>query len=166
VPAAVQVEQAARLFRRLDQNNDGLIGSDEMPDTLRDERAKWDKNSDGFIDPDEYAAYYQAQLKRVADGVASGDIPLRAAKLATPDPTTTPTPTPGTPPRPAAKLPPLPDWFKQLDTDGDGQVGLYEWKAAGRPVAEFLAMDRNGDGYLEPAEVQAYLAEQQAKAKK
>jgi EF hand len=166
VPASVQADQAARLFRRLDRDGDGLLNSDELPETLRDERAKWDKNSDGFIDPDEYAAYYQAQLKRVADGVASGDIPLKAKLPAAPGPSPTPTPTPGPAPKPAlpaGKLPPLPDWFKQLDTDGDGQIGLYEWKAAGRPLAEFLAMDRNGDGYLEPAEVQAYLAE---KAKK
>lgn len=169
VPASIQTEQSARLFRRLDQNNDGLLSNDEMPETLRDERAKWDKNGDGFIDPDEYAAYYQAQLKRVADQVASGEIQLKGAKLpATPAPSPTPTPSKGPAPKPgaaAAKLPPLPDWFKQLDTDGDGQIGLYEWKAAGRPVAEFLAMDRNGDGYLEPDEVRAYLAEQ-AKAKK
>jgi hypothetical protein len=47
----------------------------------------------------------------------------------------------------------LPSWFEQLDTDKDGQVGLYEWKKAGRNVDEFLAMDANKDGFLTAEEV-------------
>jgi hypothetical protein len=42
----------------------------------------------------------------------------------------------------------LPDWFAKLDTDGDGQVGLYEWKEAGRSLEEFRKLDRNGDGFI------------------
>ncbi len=42
----------------------------------------------------------------------------------------------------------LPDWFAKLDTDGDGQIGLYEWKAAGRSLEEFRRLDRNGDGFI------------------
>jgi len=54
----------------------------------------------------------------------------------------------------AGKLPKgLPSWFEKLDLDGDGQVALYEWKKAGRPVKEFLAMDQNGDGFLTVEEV-------------
>jgi hypothetical protein len=54
----------------------------------------------------------------------------------------------------AGKLPKgLPAWFAQLDTDRDGQVGLYEWKAAGKPISAFLAMDANGDGFLTVEEV-------------
>src|SRR5262249_38616872 len=46
------------------------------------------------------------------------------------------------------------------DKDGDGQVALYEWKAAGQPLDRFLAMDRNGDGFLTAEEVLRYEAEQ------
>ena len=56
----------------------------------------------------------------------------------------------------------LPAWFTELDTDKDGQVGLYEWKAAGRPLADFQAMDRNGDGFLTVEEALLY---QKAQAK-
>jgi hypothetical protein len=42
----------------------------------------------------------------------------------------------------------LPDWFAKLDTDGDGQIGLYEWKEAGRSLDEFRKLDRNGDGFI------------------
>jgi hypothetical protein len=50
----------------------------------------------------------------------------------------------------------LPSWFAELDTDKDGQIGLYEWKAAGRSVSEFLAMDQNGDGFLTVEEILRY----------
>jgi hypothetical protein len=42
----------------------------------------------------------------------------------------------------------LPAWFAQMDTDNDGQVGLYEWKASGRSLDEFRKLDRNGDGFI------------------
>src|SRR5262249_15447941 len=51
----------------------------------------------------------------------------------------------------------LPDWFAKLDTDKDGQIGLYEWLAAKKPIDEFKDMDRNGDGFLTPEEVLFYL---------
>ncbi len=57
------------------------------------------------------------------------------------------------------KLPPgLPDWFAKLDTDRDGQIGLYEWVAAKKSIEEFKAMDRNGDGFLTPEEVLYFIA--------
>jgi hypothetical protein len=42
----------------------------------------------------------------------------------------------------------LPDWFARLDTDGDGQIGLYEWRDSGRSLDEFRKLDRNGDGFI------------------
>jgi hypothetical protein len=61
----------------------------------------------------------------------------------------------------AGKLPKeLPPWFAQYDKDGDGQIGLYEWKATGQPLKDFLAMDLNGDGFLTVEEVLHYQAEQ------
>jgi hypothetical protein len=51
------------------------------------------------------------------------------------------------------KLPPgLPDFFTELDADKDGQVGLYEWRAAGRKTDEFTALDADGDGLITPRE--------------
>src|SRR5439155_21757974 len=59
----------------------------------------------------------------------------------------------------AGKLPPnIPAWFRQFDTDGDGQIGLYEWKAAGQPIAQFDAMDLNGDGFVTVEEVMRTVA--------
>src|SRR5437762_917256 len=37
---------AERFFRRYDQNGDGLLNYDEMPDGLKQERDRWDTNRD------------------------------------------------------------------------------------------------------------------------
>lgn len=50
----------------------------------------------------------------------------------------------------------LPDDYLDRDVDGDGQIGLYEWREWDRgSVDEFFAYDRNGDGFLTPKEVAA-----------
>lgn len=166
VPVSIQAEQAGKLFRKLDLDGDGLLSADELPDTLREQRPRWDANGDGRISFEEYGPYYQGHLKWVADGVASGAIPLKLPKAYS-IPDATPTPTPDEEVRPmvirAGNLPPgLPDWFRTYDLDKDGQVGLYEWKQAGQPIEVFLALDANTDGLLEAAELLAALARQAA----
>jgi hypothetical protein len=47
----------------------------------------------------------------------------------------------------------LPGWFTELDTDKDAQIGLYEWRTAGKSIEDFLAKDLNGDGFLTVDEV-------------
>jgi uncharacterized protein (TIGR03067 family) len=49
----------------------------------------------------------------------------------------------------------LPDWFQKLDADNDGQVSLYEWRAAGKSIAEFRKWDLNDDGFITPYEAEA-----------
>jgi hypothetical protein len=145
---------AENAFRRLDKNGDGLLNYDEMPEELRNEKDKWDENKDGFIDLKEFKAYFQARMQQwqaqrgQAGANGQGDL-------------LPPAPSPieeEEAPKPiayrAGKLPPnLPAWFAQLDTDKDGQVGLYEWKASGRPIKEFLDMDLDNDGFLTVHEV-------------
>jgi len=49
----------------------------------------------------------------------------------------------------------LPAAFLSGDLDGDGQIGLYEWRQWKRgEMREFLALDHNQDGFLTPAELQ------------
>ncbi|MEM9703281.1 MAG: hypothetical protein AAF907_12635, partial [Planctomycetota bacterium] len=48
----------------------------------------------------------------------------------------------------------LPSGFGDFDLDEDGQLGLYEWRQWNRTLlAEFLELDRDGDGYLTPREL-------------
>jgi hypothetical protein len=42
----------------------------------------------------------------------------------------------------------VPAWFKEYDTDGDGQVSLSEWKARGHSIEDFKKADLNGDGFI------------------
>ena len=49
---------------------------------------------------------------------------------------------------------PLPDGFGELDPNGDGQIGLYEWRRWNRKLTgEFLTLDKNRDGFLTPREL-------------
>ena len=82
VPLGVQLEQAGKLFRGFDRDGDGRLAPDEMPDTLRGQSQRWDRNGDGFIDLAEYGSYYQAHLRFVSDRVASGEISIKLPKAA------------------------------------------------------------------------------------
>lgn len=44
--------------------------------------------------------------------------------------------------------------LKELDKDGDSQIGLYEWKGS---AADFRQYDLNKDGFITPDELQRYL---------
>ena len=156
VHPTTQADQGAKLFRRLDRDGDGVLSMDEMSETLRGQRGQWDKNRDGVIDAAEYGAFFESHHRTVAAGVASGEIAIRLPK-GVPGPADAPTAN-----RKGAKAgapPVLPAWFADYDTDGDGQVGLYEWRRKGRTIAEFMPMDRNDDGYLTAKELLAFLAD-------
>jgi hypothetical protein len=157
VPADAQAGQAAKLFAKFDRDGNGALSPAEVSDALRGEWRRWDRNRDGEIDPDEYATYYRTNIEWVGEGVARGEIPIKLPKgAAVPDPAARPA---NPDPAPPAKAPPpkLPAWFVELDADRDGQVQLHEWRKAGRPIPEFVAMDLNGDGLLPPDEYRRYV---------
>ncbi|MCI0700207.1 MAG: hypothetical protein L0241_03870 [Planctomycetia bacterium] len=176
VPIEVQASRAEKLFRSFDRDSDGRLSSEEAPDTLRAMWQRWDRNGDGFITFDEYGVYFQAHLRSVSDRVASGEIAIKLPRGAT-LPSQSPLknfPSSGMPQMPNrnsppttepvairfGKLPPgLPEWFTTFDTDRDGQIGLYEWRAERRPVEEFTELDRNGDFLITPEEMLRYLTE-------
>jgi hypothetical protein len=139
------------IFRRLDLNGDGVLNYDELPEELRAERSTWDRDGNGFIDLAEFSEYYRARLAfqqqdRGGSGNPWGGLPALPPEDQKPVVYR------------AGKLPPnLPPWFKQYDTDGDAQIGLYEWKNSGRPFDEFYAMDQNGDGFVTVPEAMRYL---------
>jgi hypothetical protein len=144
---------AETFFQRLDKNGDGLLNYDEMPEELKAERDKWDENKDGFIDLKEFKAYLQARVQQWQAQRAQAGGDGLAGFVAAPAPVEEEDAPKAVAYR-AGKLPPnMPAWFTQLDTDHDGQIGLYEWKAGGRPIEEFERMDLNNDGFLTPHEV-------------
>lgn len=52
----------------------------------------------------------------------------------------------------------LPAWFRDLAGKNGGQIGLAEWRSAGRSVAEFRKIDLNNDGFITADEVRRFLA--------
>jgi Ca2+-binding EF-hand superfamily protein len=157
------------MFRRYDKNGDGVLNYDEMPDALKAEKDKWDTNKDGLIDLKEFKEYMKGRIDQVrADWAAANPGAAQSsggAGGAMPSlPTAPDLPLDDEPKRivyRAGNLPKeLPPWFAQLDTDHDGQIGLYEWKKSGRELSEFQKIDRNGDGFLTVEEVLRWQADQ------
>jgi hypothetical protein len=134
-------------FRRLDTDGNGLLNTDELAgeSALLSEKDRWDTDNDGFINLSEFKEYFKARVQQYQ---LAGNPFGRGGATTNPN-----DPNKATVYR-AGKLPPnLPAWFAQYDTDLDGQVGLYEWKAAGQPIVQFEKMDLNGDGFLTVEEV-------------
>jgi hypothetical protein len=138
--AAASDDPAKQSFDRLDLNKDGTLTDNEIPADLKADLGKWDFNKDGKVQFDEYRAYFKAQAPAAAAGpslyIESSPSLAELDKRATV--------------YRVGHLPPelQRTWFEEYDTDKDGQVGLYEWVASGKSVAEFRAMDTNGDGFV------------------
>ncbi len=160
-------------------------------DSLRDGFAQYDTNRDGFIDVTEYRTYLtirvqQRQSERGqnqppggGNGATGGQVPQFQQPPGQPNSGQPHSGQPANdePARPEVlrygKLPKgAPSWMLApssansagLDADRDGQIGLYEWRRAGKKTSEFVDMDLNGDGYLTHTEWKAYherLAEKQ-----
>ena len=140
----------------LDINHDEKLSADEIPensDLQGSSFKEYDKNQDGFIDYSEYKAYMADKFGTTAeDGSFGGNYKEKKLDL------------------PVAvrygKLPAgLPNWWVPLDTDKDGQVGLYEWRTDGREVKDFQDYDLDADGILAPQEWQQYNFRNAQKAK-
>ena len=138
-------------FKRVDRDNDGKLNYEEMPENLRTVRDKYDTNKDGFLDLTEYKAAFRNRFSPdgvEGDGIGAGTIGGAPAVVEEDK-------------RPtvfrAGKLPKeLPAWFGTLDTDFDGQVGLYEWRKGQGSVDEFMEMDADRDGLLTAEEVMRF----------
>jgi EF hand len=141
--------QAEIWFNQMDKNKDGQLDPAEMEATLLEEKDVWDTNHDGLINLEEYKEYYKARMASLrqqnGQNPGNGWNPAQAfmdQQDQVEDKRLTVYRVGNLP------LRELPQWYSQLDSDRDGQIGLYEWKAAGRPIEEFKAIDINSDGFI------------------
>ncbi len=148
-------------FRRKDTNGDGKLNQDEMSGFLRSNLAKYDKNGDGLIDMYEYREYFAARLAGNVGGKDdSGTRGIASIIIEEEELDRKPVVF-----RAGGQMPAgLPSWFKELDTDGDGQVALYEWRKGGKNLDEFRDWDLNDDGFITPEEAIKCLAKNGAKS--
>ena len=178
----MEKSQAKQMFDFSDTNKDGKITRDELdassrrwgrPSPLLERFDEFDKNKDGAIDLEEYSAYMaerrnawqrEREGKREeprkestsTSGSTGGSTDYGGYRTA---PVVSTAPPPTLADRPLVfrygKLPTrdLPSWFVDLDTDKDGQIGLYEWRAGGKLTSEFRKYDINGDGFITAEEV-------------
>jgi Ca2+-binding EF-hand superfamily protein len=140
-------------FKIKDLNGDGKLNAEEMPGRLRGNLAKYDKNGDGLIDLLEYREYFTALISGNRGGDQQdgrGNAIIIEEDILDAKPVVF---------RAGGKTPAnLPAWFTEFDTDKDGQVALYEWRKAGKPLDDFRKWDLNDDGVITMEEAVKYQA--------
>jgi hypothetical protein len=175
-------DRARDSFKRLDKNNDGVLNAEELEAMARfgsplanaTEREKYDLNKDGVIDLNEYLEYSKARATVRSEGKdgGKGDKGSKGEKsqgytgrgLDEEKPRVVVPEEKRITYRYGSLPKDLPAWYAELDKDKDGQIGLYEWRAAGKDVKDFVAMDANGDGFITVEEY--YRFQKAASAKK
>jgi hypothetical protein len=132
-----------------------------MSPFLRSNLAKYDRNGDGLIDMYEYREYFAARLAgNVGGRDDSGTRGIASVIIEEEELDRKPVVF-----RAGGQMPAgLPSWFNELDTDGDGQVALYEWRKGGKNLDQFRDWDLNDDGFITPEEVIKCLAKNNPKA--
>jgi outer membrane protein assembly factor BamB len=139
-----EIENAFRSHRL---NKEGQIPKEAAEPPLRSQWDIWDFDANGAIDLQEFRAFIMAQ-RMGWNPQKGGPNPFRPSWAVEPR----------TPVYRKGKLPSgLPSWFADLANNEEGQIFLFDWRAAGRKDEEFFAMDLNGDGILTPEEVLDYL---------
>ena len=159
MPVAPQAEmtdeQLLMAMRQLDRDGDNRISIQEASQSGRMSRVfqTYDKNSDGFIDLAEFKSYMSDRMSnRIPNGDRDNNGQLQQQPYGQ-QPYGPPNASYGTaPPAPEEQRPvvlrygkmpkELPSWFTDLDTDKDGQVGMYEWRSDNRVVSEFVTVRR------------------------
>ena len=130
-------EFAKNRFTELDTDKNSFINDAELQSPLKEALTTIDTDKDGKINLPEFTEYTKQQFGMGNFAGMGGfviPVPESERKVAV---------------YRAGSLPKeLPEWFGQLDTDKDAQVGLYEWKKGGKPVGEFRDIDENSDGLV------------------
>jgi hypothetical protein len=156
-------------FRRHDHEGNGRLTIDDVPRWLQDEWEMWDKGGKGFLDLSDYKEAYKAHqntMRDITGGSGGNQDPRNPRNRDNQDGDTGQDGDKRSTVYHVGNLPKdLPPWFVQLDSDRDGQIGLYEWKRGNMDLNLFMEIDANSDGFLTVEEVLRWQKMQIAKKK-
>lgn len=144
--ALAVIEQGRALFQMLDTNRDGQLSIHELRNAWS-RLAVLDTENKGYITADQIARQFQIVL---AHGPAQNFMNLGAASLQGRDQMV---------PQ-AVLVPRAPEWFRKMDTNGDGFLSPREFLGS---RADFNRIDTNGDGLIDPQEAERFDALARAK---
>ena len=141
--------RAKRMFKKLDQNQDGSLSQDEVPERLWKRLGKADADESGSVTPDELKAARAARREKIKALDTNQDGELGQDEV-------------------SAEV-----WEKisAADKDGNGAVSKAEGKRArakrrrgARAKRRFEKADKNGDGQISQDEVSEEIWERLSKA--
>lgn len=168
----------SQMIGRLDENQDGVITSNEVENAPGFARRMLQDSGLDFSrgvridDLQRSAQQRMEEMRRQRDGERSdrtvsverpdrpdwappqsmgrGDFSGQATPADQRGSSPSPAPTPAGSPRPRTRVSPLlPDSFLSYDMDQDGQIALSEWRKGKRgPISQFMQYDLDGDGFL------------------
>jgi Ca2+-binding EF-hand superfamily protein len=146
-------DMAMTRLKQQDRDGDGRISRAEADDRLKPNFDAIDTNGDGYITGEEYVAYMRNRMGGGTGGPGGGDYGRGDGRDGRGDPRDPRGERQREEPLVAIRYGHLPkdtpSFFTDLDTDKDGQIALHEWRnGPNNTMAEFQAMDLNGDGLV------------------
>jgi EF hand len=162
-------EKIDRHFEELDKDGDGRLSEEESREYSQKRLARMREAGVVLEFPMDRTTFINAavaerenEAKRDRDKESEKELrremrnPIRSDELESSE---ADDPNPGSPTSGGRKIPGRPSKFVRAlpanylayDKNKDGQIGLYEWERA--KYAEFAKLDKNGDGFLTPAEL-------------
>jgi Ca2+-binding EF-hand superfamily protein len=132
-----------KIFARLDQNQNGSIDADEVPEKMKSRLGNADANNDGKIEKTELAAMHRQGKVGPGKGAGKGHGRSHQGK-------------PGTGANDRGPQERLKQMLAKVDRNQDGKISAEE--APEKMKERFAQFDSNGDQFVDRSELQTMIA--------